>query len=473
MKTSTKWIITALSIIIFLLACYYAYTLRKIIVIGTAYKAKILCSGIFVSKRSPETIIDEDLLADDLAPLRHISTTVDYYSHSVTATFFGLAKRKAIYRPGLGCTLVIGTPEKKLRSATCTLPIPLRSMHKDLPWPDGEYIRTDDIPPEINFRYLTTIIDDAFVEPDAARLRRTRAVVIVYNSRIIAERYAPGFSCSTPLIGWTMTGSVINALTGILVGKGKLSLRDHNLVPKWCNPGDLRGQITLNQLLRMTSGLSGEANGFGPYKGSLGMLLSTGDVAAHAADMTLFATPGTRWNFSSETTNIISGILRRTVEKMGGIYCSFPKRSLFNKIGMSTAVIEPDASGTFVGSSFMYASARDWARFGLLYLQDGLWGKKRILPEGWVKYSRKPTPISPHNMYGAHFWLEIPPFYKTNKSNNLVLPPDTFHAVGYEGQFITIIPSHKLVIVRLGLTRKRGAWDHRLFVASILKAVSH
>jgi CubicO group peptidase (beta-lactamase class C family) len=137
---------------------------------------------------------------------------------------------------------------------------------------------------------------------------------------------------------------------------------------------------------------------------------------------------------------------------------------------MTTAVIQPDASGTFVGSSFMYATARDWARFGLLYAQDGVWKGKRILPENWVNYSR--TPAAPKSGYGAQFWLKVPLYFRKEGCDPVILPEDTFHAVGYQGQFVTIIPSRKLVIVRLGLTQLKGAWDHDVFVAGILAAVS-
>lgn len=166
------------------------------------------------------------------------------------------------------------------------------------------------------------------------------------------------------------------------------------------------------------------------------------------------------------TTNIIARIIRDAIGGTDADYFAFPRRALFDRIGMHSAIIEPDASGTFVGSSFMYATARDWARFGLLYLQDGVWEGERILPQGWVKYALTPT-----GEYGAHFWLKVPPPFKSKVSRMPLLPVDTYFAAGHEGQFVTIIPSRKLVAVRLGLSRLKGAWDQQGFIAQILEAI--
>jgi CubicO group peptidase (beta-lactamase class C family) len=152
-------------------------------------------------------------------------------------------------------------------------------------------------------------------------------------------------------------------------------------------------------------------------------------------------------------------------------YHAFPRQALFHRIGMRSATLEPDASGTFVGSSFMYATARDWARFGLLYLKDGIWEGERILPRGWVAYTRTPALTAASVPYGAHFWLDIPSYFKSTKRVGPPVPKDAFHAVGHEGQFITIIPSRELVLVRLGLARLRGAWDHASFISRILAAM--
>ena len=471
MKAGQKWVFRSICLLIIFFAGYFSYSLLQLLNVGTAYKAKVLCSGIFVSKRAPAAVLSTDLQVDDLAVLRWIDTRIDQKAQTVTATFFGLATKKAIFRPGLGCTLELGPNKEKLRARILPCPVVHRFGQQNLLWPEGEQAQTDALLPEIAFNQLNKAVDEAFLEPDAVNLRRTRAVVVVYNGRIIAERYAPGFSHDTPLLGWSLTTSVINALTGILVSEDRLSLNDRNLITEWSTPGDPRGNITLDMLLRMTSGLRFNEDYTAPQKDVIQMLLNAGDVAKYAAQKPLTDTPGAKWNYSSGSTNIIAAILRKALGS-NAAYLAFPRRALFDRIGMSTAVIEPDAAGTFVGSSFMYASARDWARFGLLYLTDGIWNKERILPEGWRLYSLTPTACSPRGEYGAHFWLKVPSFYTTTQSDEGALPPDTFHAVGHEGQFISIVPSKKLVVVRLGLTRAKGAWDHRLFLANLLATIS-
>jgi CubicO group peptidase (beta-lactamase class C family) len=245
-------------------------------------------------------------------------------------------------------------------------------------------------------------------------------------------------------------------------------LADPAPVAAWGRPDDPRRRITLDHLLRMSSGLAFNEDVSDPLHDVTYMLTQVGDMAAYAIDKPLQNEPGRDWHYSSGTTNIISGILRRTVGDAS--YHGFPRRALFEPLGMRSAVIEPDASGTFVGSSFMYATARDWAKFGQLYLQDGVWDGKRLLPDGWVKYTTTPAPTVSDASYGAHFWLNIPPEYRS--AGGSPLPADAFHAVGHEGQFLTIIPSQRLVIVRLGLARYPQAWEHDRFVRLVLQAIN-
>ena len=472
MKASTKRILWALGPVILLvvgLGCYYLW---QIALIGTAYKSKILCSAVFISKRDANAVLNQDLLIDDLKVLKYFDVDIDYEEKSVTASFKGLAKRKAIFRPGLGCTLAIGCSEQSLQSQIHPNQDYLSPPRWDQLWPIGERAQTDELPPEINPTKLSETLDAAFSEPYPERPRRTRAIVVVYNGHIIAERYAKGFSNNTPLIGWSMTKSVINALIGILVGQGRVSLEDQVLLGEWRKPNDGRRDITLDQLLRMTSGLKFAEGNTSLLEDVMFMLLVTGDMAAYAAHKPLESNPGSKWSYSSGTTNIISRIVRNAVGGTGTDYFSFPRRALFDRIGMHSAIIEPDASGIFVGSSFMYATARDWARFGLLYLQDGIWGGERILPKGWVEYSRNPTPGAPMEEYGAHFWLKVPPYYRSGINPKTSLPSDMFMAAGHEGQFVTIIPSRKLVVVRLGLSRLPGSWDQEWFIEQILETIS-
>jgi len=451
MRTRTK-ILLAVSAIATSTLGFYAY---EFAVVGSAYVAHILCSGVFVSGRTAESVIATDLTADDLAVLRYVSAGVDAEARIVTASVFGLARRTAAYRNGLGCTL---EDDDRSRSTT-----PRSPHHDDDTWP-----KTTDEPADRQ-RQLNQVLDWAFAEPDPSRLRRTRAVVVLQDGHLLAERYAEGFTMDTPLIGWSMAKSVVNALVGILVGKGAMSLDAPLAIDAW-PVGDPRRAITLDQLLRMSSGLDFGEDSVNPRDGVLFMLLRAPDVPAYAATSPLAATPGTRWRYSSATTNVISGAIRRVVGEAD--YATFPRRALFDPMGMHSAVLESDARGNFIGSSFMWATARDWARFGELYLDDGVWNGERILPEGWVTYSRTPAPAAPDRRYGAHFWLSIADGYRRT-SPAVALPADAFHAIGHEGQFVTIVPSRRLVIVRLGLTRTAGAWAHDEFVSRVLNALAN
>ena len=203
------------------------------------------------------------------------------------------------------------------------------------------------------------------------------------------------------MLGWSMTKSVTNALIGILVKQGKLSLDQLAPVPEWSDPADPRHAITLDQLMRMSSGLEFSEDYADLTTGVTQMLYNTDDMGAYAAAAPLEAEPDGVWNYSSGTANIVSRIVRDTVGGSDEEYLTFPRRALFDPIGMTSAVMEPDASDTFVGSSYMYATARDWARFGLLFLQDGMWEGERILPEGWVDYSITPTPLSAWRIWRA------------------------------------------------------------------------
>ena len=431
--------------------------------VGVAYKAKMLCSGVFVAGRDPREVL-ADLEVDDLAMLRYVTASIDPTAKSVTTTALGIVKRQAVYHEGLGCTLLFDA----------WAPAGLHSGHEDGGARAGARSQGLGGPPDARATFengererLETVLDRAFAEPNPLHQRRTRAVVIVHKGRIVAERYATGIGPEMPLIGWSMTKSVMNALAGVLVKEGRLSLDEPVPIPEWQTPGDPRGHITLDQLLRMSSGLRFDEDMTNPLADVTHMLLDVADMATYATTKELETTPGTKWQYSSGTSNIIARIMRNVL-KDDREYLTFPRRALFDRIGMTGAVLETDAAGTFVGSSFMYATARDWAHFGMLYLQDGVWDGQRILPEGWVAYTRSPAPADPRRRYGAHFWLDVPDEYRgTDRS----LPNDAFHAAGHEAQFVTVVPSCETVIVRLGLTRYADAWDHAAFVREVLAAL--
>ena len=459
-----KRLLSVVAIVVLLLVIAIVVVGRQGAPILTAYTSKVLCSAVFVSGRDPQ-----DVMGEDLAQYGYMDVEVDRNRGSVVASLFGLAERRAVFRPGLGCTLVLGTSEANLRSQVSEIAGPGPADEED--WPRGNLTQSRPWPSAIDRAELEKALDSAFQEPTPDMNVGTRAVVVLYDGEIVAERYASGYSKETRLLGWSMTKSVTGALIGILVGEGKLALDQPAPVPEWSNPNDPRHNITLDQLLRMSSGLEFEESYVSPYGDALIMLFESPDPGAYAAGLELETVPDDKWSYSSGTTNILSRIVREAVGGSLSEYLTFPRRALFDKIDMRSAVMEPSPSGNFVGSSFMYATARDWARFGLLYFRDGIWEGERILPEGWVDYSRKPTPRAPQGEYGAQWWLNAGA--KNNPADRWLprVPTDAYAARGFEGQFVTVIPSRKLVIVRLGLSVPSEAWDHDAFVAKVVAAV--
>jgi CubicO group peptidase (beta-lactamase class C family) len=288
----------------------------------------------------------------------------------------------------------------------------------------------------------------------------------VHGGRIVAERYAPGFDATMPLIGWSMTKTMTNVLVGLRVKDGAIALQDNALLPQWRGEDDPRRAITLNELMRMTSGITFDESYSNDLSDVAQMLFVQGNAAAFAASKPLAHEPGAYWHYSSGTTNIIAGVLRETFANERD-YLRFPQERLFGLLGMRTAVLQPDAAGGFIGSSFLYASARDWARLGLLFLRDGMWGGKRLLPEGWVGYSLTPTKQSPQDQYGAQVWLKLP---EDPGLGEPPMPDDAYYMLGYNEQVVAIVPSRDLVIVRLGLTPEGGDWHTARDLAPLVNA---
>ncbi len=428
--------------------------------VGTGYSSKIMCSSVYVSGRDPARISSVDLAATEGYP---ISVDVMRDEKSVAAAMLGLFEQKTIYNEGLGCTVAAAGTEDRVRALAEHAPGPLPPLSADEPWPRGQKVDTSALPEGVDQEALDKAMDFAFKPGVGAR-----AVVVVHEGKIIAERYASGFDVDTPLLGWSMTKGVISALIGILVGDGKLEVDEPAPVPEWKGPEDPRSEITLSNLLYMSSGLEFVEE----YEDNITsdcnlMLFVEPDMAAYAAKKPLVHEPGEHFSYSSGTANILARIVRRQVgddEK----YLSFPKERLFGKIGMTSAVMEPDASGTFVGSSYMYATARDWARFGLLYLNDGVWEGERILPEGWVDYSVTPGPAT-GGEYGAQWWLNARPGKERWMPE---LPDDVYSARGHDGQYVTVLPSSELVVARLGFTpNHKKNWDHQEFLKMVIAAV--
>ena len=429
----------------------------------TGYVAKVTCSAVFVSHRNPAEVEKKDFTF----PFSLAAARVDYRDSSVTASILWVARRKAVYRKGLGATLLTGLTAEQLRQQPTHLPLPPAILQDTVAWPQGD--RLADTPVAgLDTSRLTAAVTAAFYDSAHKADRGTRALIVVYKGQIIAERYAPGFTQQTPLLGWSMTKGMVNALMGILVRQQQLDIHTPVPIPEW--QGDDRRKITYANLMQMTSGLRFQWFPFGPCD-LTNMLFKEKDMAAFAAQLPLSHKPGTIFHYSDGSANILSMLIRKRLGDKA--YYRYPYEQLFYKIGMLHTVLEPDAGGTFVGSSYCYGTARDWARFGLLYLKDGVWNGERILPEGWVRWTASSSGVLNHQDFGGEYgvlwWLNIPRADLHGWRRLPDVPADYFSCQGFDGQLLAVMPSKDLVVVRL--SREEGYLDPNLLLAPILKAL--
>ena len=413
----------------------------------TGFAAKNLCSCTFVAGMTPEEIEVGD---NEFFPVSLASGEIDEEERSATATFFGLNPRKAIFRDGLGCVLL---PEGA-SSKEVVLRQPLRKKNiSEATFPLGSSARKDTVFPEIDQKALENAISEAFSEE-----KRTRAVVVLYKGSLVVEKYAPGITRDTRMPGWSMTKSITNAVLGVLHKQGKISLAENALFDRWKD--DPRAAITLNNLLRMNSGLEWEED-YTEISDVTKMLFLAGDMSEVQLVQPLVGIPGETWNYSSGITNLLSAYIRKQFSSQQE-YLDFWHREFIDKIGMHSVILETDLAGNYVGSSYAWATGRDWAKFGQFFLNKGEWNGEEVLSEEWVEYSVMPAPGS-EGKYGAHFWLNAGGTFPN-------VPRDMFSANGFKGQYVFIIPSEELVVVRLGL-KDTPEFDVDLFLSGIIEAV--
>lgn len=320
--------------------------------------------------------------------------------------------------------------------------LPLPPQPADTPWPTEEW-PLGDLPPTLDRERFDALIDAPFLHQHGD-FGETFAFVAVHKGRLVHERYGPNYGPDVTCPSWSEAKSITQALIGILVGDGKIDIHAPADVREWRETDDdPRRAITLDLLLRMSSGLA-FIEEYLPDRASdvVEMLWGKGkeDVAHFAASFPLAHKPGTFYSYASGTTNIVSRCAAQAADAFGPDFERFMRERLFDPIGMKSPRPKFDKAGTFIGSSFCFATPRDFARFGLLYMRDGMWDGTRILPAGWVDYARTPTwqqDSTPDGPYGAHWWLGLG-------------GPGSFSANGYEGQFTVIAPDIDLILVRNG-----------------------
>jgi CubicO group peptidase (beta-lactamase class C family) len=450
-----KWL---LALVIFAVAAAAGWLYQsppELIRVAAGYSAKIVCSNVFIASRDADKVLRVDVQAPGHWILKYMSIDVDREAKTVTAGLLGVfGKGTAVARDGFGCTSV---PDGRLDAV---LPVPELEpapAQADALWPQGATVEASQEPE------LAAILDDErLTGPDM------RAVVVVRNGRIVGERYGEGFSADMPLLGWSMTKSVTGAIIGLLVKEKKLSLDRNRLLEAW--KADGRADIRLSDLMAMSSGLAFNED-YGDVTDITRMLYLEPDMAGFAAAKPLADPIGQRFNYSSGTSLILSRIWE---DAAGPDALSYPKKALFDPIGMTSAVMEPDARGTFVGSSYLYATARDWARFGLFILRKGVWNGTEILPAGYVDWMREEAPASKGQYGKGQVWLYGPEGDTAPGEDPDVgfdLPDDTFWFEGHDGQSVAVIPSRDLVVVRMGLTPFRLAFKPQGLVSAVVKAM--
>jgi CubicO group peptidase (beta-lactamase class C family) len=450
-----KWLLGLVVLAIVALFAWLYIAPPELIRVGSGYSAKIVCSNVFIAGRDAKDVLAVDVQAPGHPLLRLMRVSVDKNRGTVSAGLFGvLGKGIAVSRDGLGCASV---PDGNVAKARRTsIHVEPAATKQDVLWPEGERIDSSQDPE------VAKILDDPG-ETGAGM----RAVVVVKNGHIVAERYGDGFSEKTPLLGWSMTKTVNAAIVGTLVKGGKMTVTNQGLFGPW--KADGRAAISLADMMAMSSGLEFNED-YGDVADVTRMLYLEPDMAGFAASKPLNGEVGKVFSYSSGTAVMLSRLWQDAIGDKDKAL-AWPRTALFEPLGMHSAVLETDETGTFVGSSYLYATAHDWARFGQFLLQGGVWNGNDILPAGFVDWMREPAPAS--KVYGkGQLWIEGPGDEGSPGAGIASgLPKDTYWMEGHDGQTVAIIPSEQLVVVRLGLTPAKLGYRPQTMAAALVKAL--
>ena len=425
----------------------------------TAGFAKIMCSAVFITGLKPEFAAENvGYFASPYDERAKVSKPIiDFEEKSVSITLPNGLSRKAIYVGSQGCvTLPLGVDSLYYKPVEVIRQLP---DTETTPWPMGDVLSNEPMPAELDMQKVNQAVDAAFESEEAM----TAAFVVTYKGRLIAERYGDGISKDTPLESWSMGKSLTATMLGILINQGVYTLDQPAPFPQWQGEGDGRAKIRIMDILHMSSGLRCRAPQDPDYDPSLGypdhLYLYTGGVNSFewAANRPQQWPPNTIGRYRNVDPVLTNYLVRLGVESKGGEYLTFPQRELFDKIGIRTMIMETDPYGNFLTQGYEFASGRDWARLGNLYLQDGVWNGERILPEGYTKFVSTLAPAWVEDgrpIYGGLFWI--------NGDGKRPIPKEAYMMLGAGGQSTIIIPSHDLVIVRLGHYKGAGASDAAL-----------
>lgn len=446
-----KKLFKLLGLLLVVFIIYFGFTTYPKLDLISGFSAKSLASGHFIDDRSIEIIKNGD---NDIPLVRLAKLSFNDAEKFATASVYGLKERKAIYREGLGATLI---NEDFDVSKPYEVPNRIESK-RNLPYPYGNLEPKDSVFSEIDYDKLKIAIDNAF-DKNGAKDKRTRSVVVLYKGHLVGEQYDTNFNKNSRILGWSMTKSITATYFGILEKQGKYNTNKPAPISEWRK--DERAIITTKDLLHMNSGLEWEEK-YDKICDATTMLFEAEDMGKVQLEKPAKFSPNLHWNYSSGTTNLLSKILRNQF-KTHQEYLDFWYASLIDKIGMNSMVIETDMVGNFVGSSYGWATTRDWAKFGQLYLNKGNWYGEQLFNESWAKFVATPTNNS-NGRYGAHFWLNAGGFFAD-------VPKDMYNCGGFQGQMVAIIPSKDLVIVRMGL-KENPEFDFNGFLSGIVSSIN-
>lgn len=422
-------------------AVIYNYPKLNII---AGYSAKSTASSVFVADRTLEFTNKTDT---NFSPINLADDTVNTDEKSATSSVFGLLTRKAFVREGLGSVLALEDEDLSKKYL-----VPKRVNPDNItPFPYGNAAQIDTTFSNVNYSKLEETLNVLFDS-----VNQTRAAVVIYKNQIISERYADGFTKDSKILGWSMTKSIVSTLFGVLEHQKKINVLNKAPISAWQN--DERKEITIHNLLQMNSGLEWDED-YNSISDVSKMLFLERDMTKSQIDKPLIGKPNETWNYSSGTTNLLSGILRDQF-KTHQEYLDFWYAELIDKIGMNSMILEADLAGNYVASSYAWATARDWSKLGLLYLNNGSWNGEELFSKEWVKYATTPTPTS-NGIYGAQIWLNAGKTYPN-------VPKNMYSFNGYQGQYVFVLPDEDLVIVRMGLTKNA---DLDAFLSGIIKSV--
>lgn len=472
----TNWVFLSIFSLIFITGCENPQEFRRTVMLldaGFSYGAKSICSDIFVSGFSKEASLKMMKPTLDQMGLPVIwKLEVDEINQTVTikdTLFNGLFTEKALYREGLGCTILRGTPIEELLAQRPVIPQPQlktikrskRSTAKQAPWPYGMGGVNRENLSWVDFTAIEAAIDQAFVETSNVS-RQTQAVLVIYQQQLIAERYADPVTASTPLVGWSMGKSMLSGLVGIMQGEGLIDVLEDHLFPEWEGTG--KEYITVENLLQMTSGLDWRESAMDKASepnqaiGYFGVK----DQVSYAKSRPLVVEPGALPSYSSANSMLISAL---AMERLGGTiadHYQYYQEKLFRPIQIKSVQMEYDTVGNASGGGIAYMTPRDWARYGLLWLNRGYWQGHSVIPEEWIDYAL--TPLQANFFYGAHVWLN---------DGRLMpgLPLDTFVFEGTQGQFLFMIPSLDLIVLRMGRSSSQDIADPLSLVHAVMEAL--